>query len=41
MYEKYLLKIEEAEKIHNLKKRSIDCYKNYVSYFLNYMEKAP
>ena len=38
MYEKYLLHLEEAGKIRNLKERSIDCYKNYVSYFLNYME---
>lgn len=41
MYEKYLLQLEEAGKIRNLKERSIDCYKNYVSYFLNYMGKAP
>lgn len=41
MYEKYLLLIEEAERIRNLKERSIICYKNYVSYFLNYMGKAP
>ena len=41
MYEKYLLKLEEAGKIRNLKKRSVNCYKNYVSYFLNYMQKAP
>ena len=41
MYEKYLLQIEEAGKIRNLKERSIDCYKNYVSYFLNYMDKTP
>ena len=41
MYEKYLLQLEEAGKIRNLKERSIDCYKNYVSYFLNYMEKVP
>lgn len=39
MYEKYLLQLEEAGKIRNLKERSINCYKNYVSYFLNYMEK--
>lgn len=39
MYEKYLLQLEEAGKIRNLKERSIDCYKNYVSYFLNYMGK--
>ena len=25
----------------NLKERSINCYKNYVSYFLNYVDKAP
>ena len=34
MYEKYLLQLEEAGKIRNLKERSINCYKNYVSYFL-------
>ena len=39
MYEKYLLQLEEAGKIRNLKERSINCYKNYVSYFLNYMGK--
>ena len=33
MYEKYLLQLEEAGKIRNLKERSINCYKNYVSYF--------
>lgn len=27
MYEKYLLQLEEAGKIRNLKERSIDCYK--------------
>ena len=41
MYEKYLLQLEEAGKIRNLKERSINCYKNYVSYFLNYMKKHP
>ena len=41
MYEKYLLQLEEAGKIRNLKERSINCYKNYVSYFLNYMGKIP
>lgn len=41
MYEKYMLQLEEAGKIRNLKERSIDCYKNYVSYFLNYMGKVP
>ena len=41
MYEKYLLQLEEAGKIRNLKERSIDCYKNYVSYFLDYMGKTP
>ena len=34
MYEKYLEQLEEAGKIRNLKERSINCYKNYVSYFL-------
>lgn len=41
MYENYLIRLEEAGKIRNLKERSINCYKNYVSYFLNYMHKAP
>ncbi len=41
MYKKYLLQLEEAGKIRNLKQRSIDCYKNYVSYFLNYTKKIP
>lgn len=41
MYEKYLLQLEEAGKIRNLKERSIVCYKNYVSYFLNYVGKEP
>ena len=33
MYEKYLEQLEEAGKIRNLKERSINCYKNYVSYW--------
>lgn len=41
MYEKYLLKLEEAGKIRNLKEQSITCYKNYVSCFLNYVGKNP
>jgi site-specific recombinase XerD len=41
MYEKYLDQLEEAGKIRNLKERSITCYKNYVSYFLNYVKKEP
>lgn len=41
MYEKYLEQLEEAGKIRNLKERSIICYKNYVSYFLNYESKNP
>lgn len=41
MYEKYMLLLEEEGKIRNLKERSIDCYKNYVSYFLNYVGKDP
>ena len=41
MYEKYLVQLEEAGKIRNLKERSIRCYKNYVSYFLNYVGKNP
>ena len=41
MYEKYLEQLEEAGKICNLKERSINCYKNYVSYFLKYQNKNP
>lgn len=41
MYEKYLEQLEEAGKIRNLKGRSINCYKNYVSYFLKYQGKSP
>ena len=41
MYEKYLALLEEAGKIRNLKERSINCYKNYVSYFLKYQAKRP
>lgn len=41
MYEKYLERLEEAGKIRNLKERSINCYKNYVSYFLAYQTKCP
>ena len=41
MYEKYLEQLEEAGKIRNIKERSINCYKNYVSYFLKYVDKAP
>ena len=41
MYEKYLLKLEEAGKIRNLKERSITCYRNYVLHFLNYVGKNP
>ncbi len=41
MYDEYLRQLEEAGKIRNLKERSISCYKNYVSYFLNYMKKDP
>ena len=41
MYEKYMLLLEEEAKIRNLKNRSVLCYKNYVSYFLNYGVKAP
>ena len=41
MYEKYLLKLEEAGKIRNLKESSITCYRNYVSHFLNYVGKNP
>ena len=41
MYEKCLEQLEEAGKIRNLKERSINCYKNYVSYFLKYQNKNP
>lgn len=41
MYNEYLARLEEAGKIRNLKERSINCYKNYVSYFLNYVGKEP
>lgn len=41
MYYEYLLKLEEAGEIRNLKERSIYCYKNYISYFLNYVKKNP
>lgn len=41
MYEKYMLFLEEEAKIRNLKSRSILCYKNYVSYFLDYVGKDP
>lgn len=41
MYEKYMALLEEEAKIRNLKERSISCYKNYVSYFLNYVGKDP
>ena len=41
MYDKYLLQLEEAGKIRNLKEHSISCYKNYVSCFLNHMGKQP
>ncbi len=41
MYENYLIQLEEAGRIRNLKEHSINCYKNYVSCFLGYMHKAP
>ena len=41
MYNNYLLQLEEAGKIRNLKQRTIDGYKSYVSYFLRYMNKNP
>ena len=41
MYNDYLLQLEEAGKIRNLKQRTIDSYKSYVSYFLKYMNKNP
>lgn len=37
MNEKYMLPLEEEAKIRNLKNRSVLCYRNYASYFLNYM----
>ena len=36
-----MLLLEEEAKIRNLKNRSVLCYKNYVSYFLNYVGKDP
>ena len=41
MYEKYLARLEEAGKIRNLKEATITCYKNYVTYFLNALDKNP
>jgi hypothetical protein len=41
MYEKYLEQLEEAGKIRNLEERSINCYKNYVCFFLKYQGKSP
>ena len=41
MYDEYLHQLEEAGKIRNLKERSVSCYRNYVSYFLNYVKKDP
>lgn len=41
MYEKYMLQLEEAGKIRNLKEHSVDCYKNYISFFLDYTGKNP
>lgn len=41
MYNEYLIRLVEAGKIRNLKERSINCYKTYVSYFLNYVGKEP
>ena len=41
MYEKYLQQLEEAGKIRNLTQTTINCYKNYVSVFLKYMNKVP
>ena len=40
-YVRKILQLEEAGKIRNFKECSINCYKNYVSYFLNYMGKIP
>ena len=37
MNEKYMLPLEEEAKIRSLKNRSVLCYRNYASYFLNYM----
>ena len=41
MYEKYLQQLETAGNIRNLKQRSITCYTNYVTYFLNHVNKNP
>lgn len=41
MYENYLSQLDEAGKIRNLKERSVNCYKNYVAYFLTYVDKDP
>ena len=41
MYNVYLLQLEEAGKIRNLKPRTINGYKSYVSYFLNSVNKNP
>ena len=41
MYEIYLQQLEEAGKIRNLTQTTINCYKNYVSVFLKYMNKNP
>ena len=41
MYDEYLRQLDEAGKIRNLKERSISCYRNYVSQFLNYVKKDP
>ena len=41
MYNDYLLQLEEAGKIRNLKHSTIDGYKSYVSYFLNSVNKNP
>ncbi len=41
MYDEYMRLLEEAGRIRNLKERSITCYKNYVSYFLDYVKKDP
>lgn len=41
MHENYLQLLEIECKIRNLKERSITCYKNYVLYFLNAVNKEP
>lgn len=41
MYEKYIKQLEEAGNIRNLTQSTINCYKNYVTVFLKYVNKDP